>query len=353
VSTLLQAALDLAARGLMVFPCLPTSKAPACRRGFKDATLNPSAIRRLWLAQPDYNIGVATGLLSGVWVLDVDGAIGAATLRNFEIAHGNLPPTLFSITGHGRHLWFCATGEIQSSAGRVGDGLDVRGCGGYVLVPPSVHPDGPVYRWGNDVPIATAPDWLVQLTRKRPTISERALATMRVPLHNGSPSTYGKAALEYEISALASIPNGQRNHALNRAAFSLFQLVAGGELDESEVLNRLIEASFANGLMTDPNDGPASVKRTIASGRRAGFQHPRNRSGATSARPTCGRFSTTSSMNLIAASRPATAASSWLRQPERERPSSAAPSSGNSWRRGSLSWCSRIGARSSLKPAKS
>jgi hypothetical protein len=282
VSTLLQAALDLAARGLMVFPCLPTSKAPACRRGFKDATTNPATISRWWLAQPDYNIGCATGLLSNVWVLDIDGAIGAATLRNLEIAHGKLPPTLFSITGHGRHLWFRATGgEIQSSAGRVGDGLDVRGDGGYVLAPPSVHPDGPIYRWGNAVPIATAPDWLVALTRKRPTISERALATMRVPLqHNGSPSTYGKAALEYEISALASTPHGQRNHALNRAAFSLFQLVAGGELDESEVFNRLIEASLANGLMTDPNDGPVSVKRTIASGRRAGFQHPRSRSGA-------------------------------------------------------------------------
>jgi hypothetical protein len=55
-------------------------------------------------------------------------------------------------------------------------------------------------------------------------------------------------------------------------------LVAGGELDEAEVINRLIEASFANGLMTDPNDGPARVKRTIASGRRAGILHPRCRS---------------------------------------------------------------------------
>ena len=117
------------------------------------------------------------------------------------------------------------------------------------------------------------------LTRKRPTVTERALATMRVPLqHNGSPGAYGRAALEYEISALAGTPNGQRNHALNRAAFSLFQLVAGGELNEAEVLNRLIEASFANGLMTEPADGPASVRRTIASGRRAGILHPRCRS---------------------------------------------------------------------------
>ena len=265
VSTLLQAALDYAARGFMVFPILPTSKAPACRRGFKDATTNPATIRRWWIAQPDYNIAIATGLISRVWIFDVDGATGALTLRELEAKNGTLPVTLISITSSGPHFWFRPTGEIQSSAGRVGDGCDVRGDGGYVLAPPSVHPDGPIYRWGNDVPIATAPDWLVALTRKRPTITKGALATMRVPLqHNGSPGVYGKAALEYEITALASTPNGQRNHALNRAAFSLFQLVAGGELDEADVLNRLIAAASANGLMDDPNDGPASVRRTIA-----------------------------------------------------------------------------------------
>jgi len=278
VSTLLQAALDLAARGFSVFPLWPQSKEPACRRGFKDCTTNPSTVRRWWQAQ-DYNIAVVTGLISGVWVFDVDGAVGASTLRDLEAKNGNLPATLVSITSAGPHFWFRAIGEIQSSAGRVGVGLDVRAEGGYVVAPPSVHPDGPIYRWGNDVPIATAPAWLIALTRKRSTITERAIATMRVPLqHHGSPGAYGRAALEYEITALARTPNGQRNHALNRAAFSLFQLVAGGELAEAEVLNRLLEAAFANGLMTDPNDGPASVKRTIASGRRAGVLHPRCRS---------------------------------------------------------------------------
>jgi Bifunctional DNA primase/polymerase, N-terminal len=274
------AALDYAGRnGWSVFPLWPRSKKPACRRGYKDATTNPATIRRWWLAQ-DYNIGIATGLTSGVWVFDVDGATGAATLGDLETKNGNLPATLISVTSAGPHFWFRATGEIQLSAGRVGDGCDVRAEDGYVLAPPSVHPDGPVYRWGNDAPIAAAPDWLIQLTRKRPTISERAIATMRVSLqHCAAPGAYGRAALQYEITALASTPNGQRNHALNRAAFSLFQLVASGELDESEVINQLIEASFANGLMSD--DGPTSVKRTIASGRRAGLQHPRDRSGAT------------------------------------------------------------------------
>ena len=106
---------------------------------------------------------------------------------------------------------------------------------GYVLAPPSVHPDGPVYRWGNDVPIATAPDWLVA-AHAQAANDFRACARDHAgaaAAQCASPGAYGRAALEYEITALASTPNGQRNHALNRAAFSLFQLVAGGELERS------------------------------------------------------------------------------------------------------------------------
>jgi Bifunctional DNA primase/polymerase, N-terminal len=275
--TMLATALDYAAQGWSVFPCRPGTKEPATRRGFKDATTNPATIRRLWLANPDYNIGIATGVVSGIWVLDVDGDVVAAEAR-----HGPLPSTLTSITGRGRHLWFRCDIPIQCSAGRVGDGLDVRGDGGYVLAPPSVHPDGPVYSWSNTVAPVPAPDWLVQLARKRPTISERAIATVRPPpraARSGCPDVYGQAALEYEIEALATAPIGARNHALNRASFSLHQLVAGGELDGEEVQAALIEAATANGLMTDPDDGPRAVERTIASGRRAGFQHPRNRGG--------------------------------------------------------------------------
>ena len=278
---LLAAALAYAAQGVSVFPLWPASKEPACKHGFKNATTNPATIRRYWLAQPDYNIGSATGTVSGIWVLDVDGAAGAVALADLEAKHGPLPTTSCSITSAGCHLWWRATGPIQSSTGRICVGLDVRADGGYVLAPPSVHPDGPVYRWSNSADPAVAPDWLIELARARPlpptpSISQRAIALRSIR----PPDAYGRAALEYEISALASTPNGQRNHALNRASFSLHQLVAGGELDGAEVRNRLIGAASANGLMADPDDGPRAVMRTIASGARAGMAHPRNRRGA-------------------------------------------------------------------------
>jgi hypothetical protein len=276
--TVVSAALDYAARGFAVFPCLPRTKKPPWTGGFYRATTNPATIRRWWLARPDYNIGIATGVASGVWVLDVDGDAGATSLADLEAAHGPLPDTLISIASSGCHLWFCYTCPIPSSADRIGRGIDVRGDGGYMLAPPSVHPDGPVYRWMNDRSAAIAPDWLIHLTRKPspgPITSKIALAT-----RSGCTDVYGQAALDHEIAALANTLKGSRNAALNRASFSLHQLVAGGELDASEVRHRLIEAATANGLMTDPEDGPLSVQKTIASGARAGLRHPRNRGGA-------------------------------------------------------------------------
>ena len=279
MTALLQAALDYAARGWSVFPCRPASKEPACKHGFYNATSNPATIRRWWLAQPDYNIAVATGLRSRVWMFDVDGANGAETLRDLEARHGSIPSTLTSITSAGCHLWFRCDAPIQSTAARVGPGLDVRADGGYAMAPPSIHPAGPVYRWINIAAPVIAPAWLVDLTRPRPptlSISQRAIARRSI----GLPGAYARAALEREIAELASTPNGQRNHALNRASFSLHQLVAGGELDGAEVRQRLIDAATTNGLMADPDDGPRAVMRTIASGARAGLAHPRTRWGA-------------------------------------------------------------------------
>ena len=77
---------------------------------------------------------------------------------------------------------------------------------------------------------------------------------------------------------LAAVAPGSRNNALNRAAFALFQLVAGGELERDEVIEHLIDACHRNGLVQD--DGLPSVLATIHSGARAGMQHPRSRGAA-------------------------------------------------------------------------
>ena len=258
-----------------MFPLNPRTKKPATKRGFYDATTNPETIRRFWRVT-DRNIGIATGAMSGFWILDIDPG-GEDHLGRLEAEHGKLPPTRNVITGSGgRHLWFKYTEPMQCSAGRVAPQIDVRGDLGYCVSPPSIHENGRRYEWLTDpaAPVAVAPEWLIALTRKKPPISERA---RKQPPHSSFRGAYGAAALDAEVAALAAAVPGTRNVALNRASFVLFQLVAGGELDADVVEDRLVQACHVNGLIAD--DGLRSVKKTIASGAQAGIRHPRGRSG--------------------------------------------------------------------------
>lgn len=263
--------------GLPVFPCRPRGKAPAVARGFLSATTNPATIRRFW-TNPECNVAIPTGARSGFWVLDLDGAEGAATLRAFEIKHGAIPKTRTVVTARGRHAWFAYRGPVPTTAGRIGPGIDTRGDDGYVVVPPSVHQTGHRYAFLGDpcAPIEPAPAWLTSAARTKPIklITERAVAIVGRPCRAGA---YGQAALRAEIATLAATPPGRRNDALNRAAFSLFQLVAGGELAEGDVTTALQQACVTNGLVAD--DGWRSVNLTIRSGRGAGLQCPRSRGG--------------------------------------------------------------------------
>jgi putative DNA primase/helicase len=277
MTALLAAALAYASTParLPVFPLLRRGKKPATSHGFKDATTNPEAIKRLWRI-PDHNIGVPTGVVSGFWVLDIDPG-GDDEIRRLEAAHGELPPTRTAITPRGgRHLWFAYTGPIPSTAGKIAPSIDVRADGAYVAVVPSITADG-AYSWltDPDTALAIAPDWLITLARKKP--KQRAVAAIanHRPCDTGA---YGRAALDRECAALAATPTGQRNNALNLASFKLHQLVGGGELRDEEVVFRLIEACVRNGLVAA--DGLHSVQATIRSGMNAGLRYPRSRKGA-------------------------------------------------------------------------
>lgn len=140
---ILGAALAYARRGLPVFPV--NGKSPLTMHGFKDASMDANIIRGWWTQWPDANVAIATGLVSGLFALDVDPRHGGdKSLAALEEKHAPLPATLDSRTGGGgRHLFFALTqGQIiRNSAGKLGPGLDVRGDGGYVVIPPSVHPE--------------------------------------------------------------------------------------------------------------------------------------------------------------------------------------------------------------------
>jgi hypothetical protein len=170
MTTMRDTAIALANKGMRIFPCLERAKKPAISKNLERATTDLKWIVGWWDTR-DFNIGIATGSGSGVWVLDVDGDEGEATLRELETQHGLLPPTVEAITGKGRHLyWRWPIGRVIRNRQNTSfmPGLDVRGDGGYVLAPPSIHPSGRVYSWSVDSGncFEDAPGWLVDLIAK-------------------------------------------------------------------------------------------------------------------------------------------------------------------------------------------
>lgn len=169
------AALSYAARGWRVIPIIPGKKHPGIQ-GWQDAaTTDLAHIDHWWTVNPNHGVGIATGPTSGIFVLDVDindGKQGDDTLADLELTYGDLPPTVECVTGTGgRHLYFRYPDghEIRNDAGRkLGHGLDIRGDGGQVLAPPTIHPNGTPYIWEasshpDDTDIADAPGWLIAL----------------------------------------------------------------------------------------------------------------------------------------------------------------------------------------------
>jgi predicted P-loop ATPase len=151
---LLEAALKYATEyGWAVFPCSSTSKKPLTPHGCKDAKKSVGAIKAWWNKWPDASVGVATGTASNLIVIDEDldedkGLNGYEEVSAWERINGKLPDTALCITGRGGyHLYYrYDKDDIKNRAGLL-DGVDVRGEGGYVIAPPSMHPNGTEYQW--------------------------------------------------------------------------------------------------------------------------------------------------------------------------------------------------------------
>jgi putative DNA primase/helicase len=177
----LQEATRLLDLGLSVIPLhspdLPPSakvdernigKAPLVRwQEYQDHRPSVRDIRDWARRWPRANLGVVTGAISSVIVLDSDGREGASTLEGL----GPLPRTWRVSTGHGKHIWFKHPGGDVKNFSRRLPGLDLRADGGYVVVPPSRHRIGRDYRWlvaPEDTALAEPPDWLIQLIGSPP-----------------------------------------------------------------------------------------------------------------------------------------------------------------------------------------
>lgn len=163
-------ALEHGERGLYVFPLKANAKTPLTPHGFKDASIDPEQISAWWTKWPNANIGIATGQ-SNLTVLDIDvkdNVNGEASLEKLLNGHINFPTTLeVSTPTGGRHLYFKTPKDmiIGSSTSKLGDGLDVKSEGGYVVAAGSFI-NGEAYRISRAEEIATAPIWFTDALAK-------------------------------------------------------------------------------------------------------------------------------------------------------------------------------------------
>lgn len=261
-------------RGFSVFPLVHLSKRPAVRSWdpYKIAPASPTLVDQ-WAGQPTLNMAVATGAVSGCFVLDADNL-----MARIEAESRGLPDTFTVRTPRGTHFYFNHPGwEISNRAGTLDhiDGLDLRGDGGYVVGPGSYFVPSTAegakgkiegaYVVERDVPMADAPEWLLALTIAKGPIrplAEHADAEETTP--------YGRAALNSEIAKLIDCPSGRINDQINLSAFALGQLRAGGEIVDEEGWGALMEALATMGLESEDK-----ANSTVLRGWEAGLQYPR------------------------------------------------------------------------------
>ncbi len=160
-----RAALRYSELGYNIFPCLPKSKRPATQNGFKDATRDSEQISSWWRHNPRYNLGLPTGSINRVLVVDFDfkdGIRADDAMFEFEREFGKLPETPYQMTGNYGLQFFFEEREPIATAIRVRTNTDIKGEGGYVIVPPSTHPNGTLYAWDEmhklgDIELASLP----------------------------------------------------------------------------------------------------------------------------------------------------------------------------------------------------
>lgn len=188
----MQAALKYAGRGWPVFPCR-ADKGPLTKHGFKDASTDRSQIVMWWMDSPHALIGHPTG--NGHIVIDVDGPAGESSLATLP----SLPETATVKTGRGRHLYYAAGGIANSQGDKVAQGIDIRGDGGYVILPPSPHPSGSNYEWLSQK-IVPLPDAWHKLLTATPSVALGPPSSPRtIPAGRGH-ATLLAAARRSEIS---------------------------------------------------------------------------------------------------------------------------------------------------------
>jgi hypothetical protein len=196
-----QAAAAYLKRGWSVLPLRPRDKRPLMRwETLQQARADDSTVAQWFARWPEANVGIVTGEISNLIVLDVDPKHGGDdSLAQLERRFAPLPQTVEARTGGGgRHLYFAHPGGFMPNRAGLAQGIDLRGDGGYVVAPPSRHPSGQLYVWA----AGRAPEEIVPAALPRWLLSAGRFARARRPL------------AEWRRVVQEGVPEGERNSTI-------------------------------------------------------------------------------------------------------------------------------------------
>jgi hypothetical protein len=239
-------ALAVACVGMSVFPC-NAEKRPTCERGFLQAARSPVEVRKLWVQSPGVLVGVPTGGISNLSVVDIDLKHPEAKAW-FDSNRLRLGRTRVHRTrSGGLHLLYRYQPGLRCSAGKLTRGVDIRSDGGYIIWWPAHGCEVP--NKGDPAPF---PGWLWEQLRPPPP--------QPLPFRAGNSSQQDESAMRGLVRRVACAGQGERNSVLFWAACRAGEHVRQGQVVEGYAAECLLEAALFVGLPR------AEVTKTINSG---------------------------------------------------------------------------------------
>lgn len=269
MKSMIDAALSYAARGWRVFPCSPGTKIPfKDTNGVKDATTDEEQIREWWTRWPKANIALACGPGSGVYVVDVDhdpeaGENGWEDLKTFP----DLPKTVSQDTPRGGAHFLFKSSNPPSNKNKFRKGIDIRADGYYIMLSPSIHPNGKAYAWApglgpDEVELAEFPDFMRPVRkisppwiRQKPEEAPKQAAP-RPPVPVGATPITARARL-YLAECEPAI-QGMDGHS--KLLWAARAMVVGFEMGEAEAIS-LLWADFNPRCVPPWDSGSPSERR--------------------------------------------------------------------------------------------
>ncbi|GEM_PF-638869 len=210
----------------------------------------------------DMNLGLVTGYANNLIVIDVDGPKGFDVLKGLGIKYEDHPHV---ITGKGVHVYFTCDEKLSNNA-KVLTEIDIRSQGGYITVPPSLHPSGGRYKWGNDLRAIDAtplPIHIVELLKKGKGRMKTAELKVNHP--------YIQAAIDENLESLGWALEGSRNDALNKCSYTIGSLVPSlVDADENALKSDIKNIALQIGL------GEDEIDQTMNAAFQAGVENPKN-----------------------------------------------------------------------------